>query len=89
MKIEHIAIWAGDIEKLKTFYMKYFGAVSNRKYINSSKSFESYFLTFINGTRLELMKMPDIPENRNNPHNQSLGLIHIAFSAGSRQTQNS
>ena len=25
MKIEHIAIWASNIEKLREFYVKYFG----------------------------------------------------------------
>lgn len=34
MKIEHIAIWAKDIEKLKAFYDKYFDAQANDKYIN-------------------------------------------------------
>ena len=32
LRIEHIAIWSGDIDRLKEFYIKYFGATSNDKY---------------------------------------------------------
>jgi lactoylglutathione lyase len=85
MNIEHVAIWAKDIEKLRSFYIKYFNAESNDKYVNTRKSFESYFLTFSSGSRLELMQMPEIPANRNNAFDQYHGIIHIAFSVGSRQ----
>lgn len=85
MKIEHIAIWTQDIEKLRSFYMKYFHAQSNEKYINTSKSFESYFLSFDSGTRLELMHNPHIPSNKNDPHLQYIGFIHFAISVGSEQ----
>jgi lactoylglutathione lyase len=43
MIIEHIAIWANDLEKIKSFYMRYFGAKSNTKYHNPVKEFQSYF----------------------------------------------
>ncbi len=85
MKIEHIAIWVRDIEILKDFYMKYFGASSNNKYTNIKKSFKSYFLSFDNGARLEIMQMPNIKDNNNDPHDQSFGFIHIAVSVGSKQ----
>jgi lactoylglutathione lyase len=51
MKIDHVAIWAKDIEKLKGFYERYFNAKSNDKYINPKKNFESYFLSFESGAR--------------------------------------
>ncbi len=85
MKIEHIAIWVKNLEELKSFYIKYFGARSNKKYINKNKAFESYFLSFDSGARLELMQMTNIPDNKNNPYNQNLGFIHIALSVGSEQ----
>jgi len=44
MRIEHIALWARDIEKLRTFYEKYFSATASGKYTNSAKRFSSYFL---------------------------------------------
>ena len=83
MKIEHVAVRAKDIEKLKNFYEKYFGATSNDKYNNYNKNFSSYFLSFNSGPRLEIMQMPSVPETANNPYEQFTGLIHIAISVGS------
>jgi lactoylglutathione lyase len=83
MKIEHVAIWVKDIEKLKKFYETYFGVKSSIKYNNPNKDFTSYFLTFQSGTRLEIMQMPSIPDSSNNPYKQTTGLIHIAISTGS------
>lgn len=85
MKIEHLAIWSRDIEKLKKFYQEYFGADSNEKYTNSKKSFQSYFLSFDSGPRLELMQMPGIPESKDNVYDQFTGLIHFAVSVGSKE----
>lgn len=85
MKIEHIAIWTANIEALRHFYEEYFGGISGARYENRNKCFESYFLTFEGGSRLELMQMPTIPDNQNNAVDQYLGLIHMAFSVGSRE----
>ena len=80
MIIEHVAIWTRNLEALRTYYQTYFGAVPNDKYTNERKGFQSYFLSFSNGTRLELMSKEGIPENRNDTiETQHLGLIHIAF----------
>ena len=65
MTLEHVAIWTSDLEKLKAYYQKYFGGKSNDKYTNIQKGFQSYFLTFESGARLELMSMASIPENKN------------------------
>ncbi len=86
MILEHAAIWTNDLERLKDFYMKYFDAVSNEKYYNPAKEFESYFLSFKSGARLEIMKMKDIPENQNDTiHKQHQGLIHLAFGVDTMQ----
>ncbi|HET9429699.1 MAG TPA: VOC family protein [Chitinophagaceae bacterium] len=86
MHIEHVAIWTNDLEKLKDFYCRYFGAVANEKYSNPRKNFESYFLGFPSGARLEIMKMNGVPSNANDTvKHQHLGLIHIAFGAGSKE----
>src|SRR5216684_6827501 len=58
MKLDHVAIWAVDIELMRAFYEKYFDARSNLKYENERKRFTSYFLTFPGGGRLELMHRP-------------------------------
>lgn len=34
MKIEHIAIWVKDLDKMKCFYEKYFGVTSSELYYN-------------------------------------------------------
>ncbi|MDO6500480.1 VOC family protein [Photobacterium sanguinicancri] len=83
MKIEHIALWSKNIEALKHFYVHYFNATHNDMYVNMTKGFSSYFLTFDSGARLEIMQMDTIPANANDPYQQHTGLIHIAFSLGS------
>src|SRR6059036_2312289 len=37
LKLDHVAIWAMDIEVMRTFYEKYFDARSNVKYENECK----------------------------------------------------
>ncbi len=85
MKIEHVAIWVKDLESTKTFYEKYFEAKANVKYHNPIKNFQSYFLSFQNSCRLELMCKPDIIENEKHYEKQHLGIIHLAFSVGSKE----
>jgi lactoylglutathione lyase len=86
MRIEHVAIWTRNLELLKSFYEAYFQARADDKYVNRVKRFESYFLTFPSGgARLELMRMPAIPESRDDPQTQFTGYIHLAFSLGSRE----
>ena len=85
MKIEHIALWAKDIEILKSFYEKYFDASPNEKYTNTSKMFSSYFLSFDSDTRLEIMQMHSITNAQDNQSNQFLGYTHLAISVGSEK----
>lgn len=80
-----MAIWTSNIEELKTFYINYFGGTAGEKYTNSAKSFESYFITFDSGARLELMRMPEIPSNLNDTIKQYIGLTHIAISVGGKE----
>ena len=80
MTLEHAAIWTSNLECLKDYYIKYFDAIANNKYINHSKGFESYFLSFESGARLEIMTRPDIPPNKNDTVDQQYrGIIHLAF----------
>lgn len=86
MTLEHVAIWTSQLEALKDYYIKYFGAVPNDKYTNEKKQFQSYFLRFQSGARLEIMSRPDIPENKNDTiHAQYLGIIHLAFGVNTPQ----
>src|SRR5262245_20776114 len=85
MKLDHVAIWAENIELLRAFYEKYFGARSNPKYENERKRFTSYFLTFPGGGRLELMHRPDIQKTLDSPSpREHLGYAHLGVELGSR-----
>lgn len=80
MTLEHAAIWTDNLELLKEYYTRYFEAVPNEKYTNMKNQFQSYFLTFKSGARLEIMSMPGIPDNINDTiDKQHKGLIHLAF----------
>ena len=82
-RIEHIALWTEDIERLASFYAEYFGASVGPKYANPSKGFESRFLTFQSGARLELMKTSALRPVKPDPGIHRMGLTHLAFSLGS------
>ena len=80
MKIEHIAIWTYKLEELKEFYCNNFGGSTNAKYINEKKHFQSYFISFETGARLELMTRTDIidqPKSSADP--MQTGYTHFAF----------
>ena len=80
MTIDHVAIWTSQLERLKDYYVKYFNGRSNEKYLNKERHFESYFISFESGSRLELMQMPGIPQNLNDTvEKQYQGIIHLSF----------
>ena len=86
MTLEHVAIWTDKLNELKDYYVKYFGGTPNEKYINQAKGFESYFISFTSGARLEIMKMPNIPDNINDRViAQHKGIIHLAFSVDTKR----
>jgi lactoylglutathione lyase len=80
MHIEHIAIWTHDLERLKTFYETYFEGKANDKYVNAAKQFESYFLAFASGARLEIMHLPHLANRTGS--DPRVGIAHMAFSVG-------
>lgn len=83
MKIEHVAMYVNDLEATKQFFEKYFGAVSNDGYHNKTTNFRSYFLCFEDGARLEIMNKPQMEDLQKT--STRTGLIHIAFSVGSKE----
>lgn len=83
MRIDHIAIWTPDLEILRSFYQHYFKAKAGPVYHNKNNKFYSYFLSFEQGARLEIMQQAGIPSNKNDQQLQYLGLIHFAISVGS------
>ncbi|MFF2445348.1 VOC family protein [Priestia megaterium] len=82
MRIEHVAIWVSNLENMREFYETYFKGKSNQKYHNKEKGFESYFLSFESGMRLEIMRRIGINEKN---LTETLGWAHIAFSLGSKE----
>lgn len=83
MKIEHIALYVNDLENAKQFFIKYFGAEANAGYHNLRTDFRSYFLTFDDGARLEIMTKPKIEDQAKVL--ARMGFAHIAFSVGSKE----
>ena len=86
MILEHVAIWTDNLEGLRHYYIKYFDATANEKYTNEQNQFQSYFLTFRSGARLEIMTKPGVPENKNDRMiAQHKGIIHLAFGVDTMQ----
>ena len=83
MRIEHIAMYVINLEKTRDFFVKYFHATSNEGYHNKTTDFRSYFLSFDDGARLEIMKKPLMLDNEKVLNHT--GYIHIAFSLGSKE----
>ncbi len=83
MRIEHVAVYVNDLEKTKEFYQKYFGAKSNDIYHNINTGFKSYFLTFDDGARLEIMTAPELVQKSDAL--KRTGFIHLAFTLGCKQ----
>lgn len=83
MHIEHVAMYVNDLEKARDFFVKYFNAISNEKYYNKKTGFSSYFLSFDDGARLEIMNKPDLMDREKQL--AETGYIHIAFRVGSKE----
>jgi lactoylglutathione lyase len=81
--IEHIALWTRDLERLRHFYELYFNARAGARYRSARRPFESYFLSFPSGSRLEIMKLPDLADAHRGP--DAVGLAHLAIATGSRE----
>lgn len=83
MKIEHIAMYVNNLEAARDFFVKYLDGKSNDGYHNKNTDFRSYFISFEDGARLEIMEKADMVD-MDKPLNRT-GLIHIAFSVGSKE----
>jgi len=83
MKIDHFAMYVNDLEAVKDFFVRYFNAVSNEMYHNKKTDFKSYFLSFEDGSRLEIMTRPGLVDEQKNP--LRCGFIHLAMSVGSKE----
>jgi len=82
-RIEHVALWVDDLDALSAFYARAFGAQIGPRYVNAAKGFESCFLNFDSGARVELMTTTRLSPARHEPGAQRMGLTHLAISLGS------
>lgn len=85
MKIDHIAMWVNDLQGMKEFYEKYFRGISGELYHNPAKNFSSYFISFGEGCRLEIMYRPEIRNFNKKEDIQKIGSTHIAIAVGSKE----
>ena len=83
IRIEHVAFWTTDIDRCAAFYTTYFGAVQGERYHNVAKGFESVFLTFTGGARLEIMSTTALSLVVAEAGAQRMGLTHFAIALGS------
>jgi lactoylglutathione lyase len=84
MKITHAALWTADLERSRRFYETWFGGRAGARYANPRTGFASYFVSFDDGVRLELMQMPGIAPRPDLGDAQMLGLAHLAFAVGAK-----
>lgn len=83
MKIEHIAMYVRDLEKARDFFVSFLEGKPNEGYHNVKTGFRSYFISFEEGCRLELMQHPDMIDGEKNL--RRTGFVHVAFSLGSKE----
>jgi lactoylglutathione lyase len=83
VRLEHVAVWTHDLERLRAFYERYFGARAGAQYRSATRAgFASYFLTFPDGgSRLELMTAPGLAATAGAA---AIGYSHVALTVGSR-----
>jgi lactoylglutathione lyase len=83
MRIEHMAMYVNDLEAARDFFVEFLGGVSNSGYHNKTTGFRSFFISFDDGARLELMNKPAVTDADKSA--EHTGYAHIAFSTGSRE----
>lgn len=82
-KIEHVAMYVNELEEARDFFVKYLEGSSNAGYHNQNTGFRSYFISFEDGSRLEIMNKPGLVDMEKNLNRT--GYVHIAFSVGSKE----
>ena len=80
MVVEHV-VAVRDLQPMRAFYTEALGGVSGDLYENPHTGFRSYFVSFGEGARLELMYRPEL---RSSPTGAAAGFAHIALALGSR-----
>ena len=84
MRIEHIAMYVKDLVAARKFFVSFLGGISNNGYYNEKTGFKSYFISFDDGARIEIMNKPSISDVKKDVNRT--GYSHIAFSVGSKES---
>ena len=82
IKIDHTALYVRDLDGARDFFIRYFNAEPSEQYHNPKTDFKSYFLSFGNSARLEIMTRPGLDVQ--NEAQMRTGYIHLSFSVGGR-----
>ncbi|WP_374044531.1 VOC family protein [uncultured Parabacteroides sp.] len=83
IKLDHMAMYVYDLENMKNFFVHFFSAQANQMYYNPKTGLRTYFLTFADGSRLEIMNRPEVFIQEKETFLS--GYTHIAFSVGSKE----
>ena len=86
MRLEHVALWVGDLERMRAFYVDVLGGRSGQRYHNTASGFSSYFVTLGDGPRIELMHQAGLADAAGGP---APGYAHVALALGSRDAVDS
>jgi lactoylglutathione lyase len=78
VRVEHVALWALDLERVCAFYVEHLGAAAGELYVNEAKGFRSRFLSWGEGARLEVMRREGLDGRQ-----EGTGWAHVALSLGS------
>lgn len=81
--IEHAALYTIDLERARAFYETYFDGAAGKLYHNPETGLQTYFISFADGARLELMTRPELEEGERS--RLWTGWSHLAFKAGTRE----
>jgi lactoylglutathione lyase len=82
VRIDHVALYVCSLEDARDFFTRYFQATAGGEYRNPKTGLRTYFLTFTQGARLELMTRDALPDGY--PAQIATGFTHLAFSLGNR-----
>ena len=82
VRVEHVALWARDVDAVCAFYVEHLGALAGERYVNPAKGFSSRFLSWGSGSaRIEVMHRPGLVA----ADRDAWGWAHVALSLGSEQ----
>lgn len=76
MNINHIGIRTNNLERLRLFYIDYFGGISSDKQEDPATLREYYTIRFDKGASLELIYRKDIHRRI---EGETLGFCHLSF----------